>query len=215
MIATSPVRPWRGRTAALHSHGVAVLRGVGVPPSPTPGLLASAINPVGHDPFSPELNAGLRDLLGAVKSRSAREAEGAGLALTGLGGGSTPLGDDYLLGALLGVWGLGGAAGFGDEDRERWARALVPADASRRTSELSASLLEAGARGRAPDPLHDILEPGRPGLGSALGRVASIGASSGRGCAAAIGATALLLGQAPMTGLRKKTTNEPGGERAA
>jgi hypothetical protein len=214
MIATTPVAPWGGTSAALRAHGVALLWEMGVPPSPAPGLLASAINPVGRDPFSPNLNVGLRTLLEAVRGRDANEAGAAGLQLAGLGAGSTPLGDDYLLGALLGVWALGAAAGLGDAARERWTSALVPADVAGRTSALSASLLDAGARGQAPTPLHDILEPGRPGLGSALGRVTSIGATSGRGCAAAIGATALLLGQAPSAGLRGKTTNEPGGERA-
>ena len=205
MIATVPVRPWHGEPVTVRAHGEAVLRGMGVPPSSAPGLLAEAISPAGSDPLSPDLNAGLRSLLSAVSSRGSGEAEAAGLRLTGLGGGSTPLGDDYLLGALLGVWAMGGAAGFEAADRERWSGALVPSDVARRTSPLSASLLAAGVRGRAPGPLHGILQPGRPGLGSALGRVTAIGATSGRGCAAVIGAAALLLGDPPRQ-RRKRTT---------
>jgi hypothetical protein len=197
MIATAPVPRWTGSASSVRAHGEAVLRGVGVPPSHSPGLLAQAISPARSDPFSRELNAGLRSLLGAVWTRDPRDAAVAGGALTGLGSGSTPLGDDYLLGAVLSVWAMGESAGFEETARERWTAALVPAGAPDRTSPLSASLLQAGARGRAPRPLHAILEPARADLGHALGAVTSLGATSGRGCAAAVGAAALLLAQAP------------------
>jgi hypothetical protein len=206
VIATAPVSPWHGDRAVIRAHGDAVLRGLGIPPVPAPGLLAQAISPVREDPFSSGLNAGLRSLLGAVWNRDPAEAERAGLRLTGLGGGSTPLGDDYVLGAALCVWSLGEAAGFDDPDRAPWLRVLIPADAARRTSSVSTALLAAGSRGRAPRPLHGILEPGGPDLVSALSAVIAIGATSGRGCAAAIGATALLLGDAAVGRNRRPPT---------
>lgn len=205
MIATARLRPWRGQPTTVRAHGEAVLRGLGFPPSPAPGLLAEAINPVGSDPLSPSLNAGLRSLLGAVWTREPEDAEDAGMRLTGLGGGSTPLGDDYLLGAQLGVWVLGDVGGFQLTDREQWLRALIPANAADRTTPVSAALLAAGSQGRAPLALHGILQPGTADLGSSLGGVIAIGATSGRGCAAAIGAAALLLGSYPVRRNRLRT----------
>ena len=206
MIATEPVRPCGGDAATVRGHGAAVLRGLGFPPSRAPGLLAEAINPVGEDPFSPGLNAGMRMLLGAVRTRAPEEAEAAGLLLTGLGGGSTPLGDDYLLGVMLGVRAMGAAAGFSDPAREAWLSALAPADVNQRTSPTSAALLAAAFRGRAPRVLHGILDPGGPSLASALGEVTAVGATSGRGCAAAIGAAALLLSDASAPRSRRRPT---------
>jgi hypothetical protein len=207
VIATAPVSPWRGDPATIRAHGATVLRGLGVPPVPSPGLLAEAICPVGKDPLSPALNAGLRSLLGAVWSRTPAEAEDSGRMLTGLGGGSTPLGDDYLIGAALSVRALGESAGFELPSRDLWLDALLPAEAGRRTSPVSAALLADAARGRAPTAVHGILEPGRTDLGSDLGRMVAIGATSGRGCAATIGATALLMGgaRAQRNGRRRTT----------
>ena len=48
MIATVPVRPWHGEPVTVRAHGEAVLRGMGVPPSSAPGLLAEAISPAGR-----------------------------------------------------------------------------------------------------------------------------------------------------------------------
>lgn len=196
MIATAPV-PRTGRChTAVAARGEALLQGLGVFAQRDPAELADRIQPDGPDPFSSRLRSGLMILLAAVHSRELRLAAAANRSLVGAGPGLTPLGDDYLVGSALAVTALGGATNFPERARERWLEALLPADSGLRTTPLSARLLEMARGGRGASPLRGVLDlssEGEAQLEPSLGRLIAIGASTGRGCAAAIGASALLL----------------------
>jgi uncharacterized protein DUF2877 len=100
---------------------------------------------------------------------------GIGARLIGRGPGLTPEGDDAVAG-LAGV--------MASRDRA-WVHALIGADLRRRTTALSATLLELAARGMGPEPLQALLA----GRLSALDRLLRMGHTSGRAYArgAAIG----------------------------
>jgi hypothetical protein len=87
--------------------------------------------------------------------------------LIGRGPGLTPEGDDLVAGCA------GVLAAAGEHDR---AAALIGGDLRRRTTALSATLLELAARGMGPEPLQAVLA-GRPG---ALARLVRLGHTSGR-----------------------------------
>ena len=125
-------------------------------------------------------------LVRAVQSRDPSLAAAAGARLIGRGDGLTPEGDDVVAGlvAVIAVGGWPGAL------REAWVEALLGGDLRRRTTSLSATLLELAASGMGPRPLQNWLA----GDAAALARLEAIGHSTGR--AIARGAAVGLLGVA-------------------
>jgi hypothetical protein len=118
------------------------------------------------------------DLVRAVRSGDPARAAAAGVALVGRGPGLTPEGDDLVAGAAA-VLAARGCYAF--------AAALVGTDLRRRTTRLSATLLELAAAGLGPEPLQALLA-GEP---AALERLVRLGHSTGR--AYALGAAAGLI----------------------
>jgi hypothetical protein len=121
----------------------------------------------------------------ADPSLAAHEPEAIGAELIGRGPGLTPEGDDVVCGLAAviasGPWPVA--------LREAWVEALLGADLRRRTTALSATLLELAAHGMGPEPLQALLA----GRSSALPRLVAIGHTSGRAYArgAAVGLSVL------------------------
>ncbi|MDX9829039.1 MAG: DUF2877 domain-containing protein [Anaerolineae bacterium] len=87
--------------------------------------------------------------LAAGRAGDVTHLEAGARRLAGLGGGLTPAGDDFLVGAMLRAW-LDGPA------PDAFCRA-VTAVAAPRTTLLSAALLRAAARGECSAPWHRLL----------------------------------------------------------
>jgi hypothetical protein len=134
------------------------------------------------------------DLVRAVESRDVEAAAVAGARLIGRGGGLTPEGDDL----VAGVAAVIAAGDWPGALREAWVGALIGGDLRRRTTALSATLLELAAAGMGPEPLQAWLA----GDAGARARLMRIGHSTGR--AIARGAAAGLSG----VGMRHQTTPE-------
>jgi hypothetical protein len=128
---------------------------------------------------------GPEDLVEAVVSRGAGLAAAAGARLIGRGGGLTPEGDDI----VCGVAAVVASSPWPGALREAWLSALVGDGLRRRTTALSATLLELAVRGMGPEPLQALVA-GEPG---ARARLDAIGHSTGR--AIARGAAVGLLGR--------------------
>jgi hypothetical protein len=105
-----------------------------------------------------------------------RSLEAIGAEMIGRGPGLTPEGDDY----VAGIAGVLAAAG-----RHEAVAALIGADLRRRTTALSATLIELAARAMGPQPLQAVLA----GNADALADLLALGHTSGRAYArgAAIG----------------------------
>jgi hypothetical protein len=157
-------------------------------------LLAEALAHAGgfgaHEIYA---RAALESLLAAVRSGDPRDAARAGRELVGRGPGLTPAGDDVLAAAALTV----AAAAYGwPRGRHAWLAALLPSDLRRRTTRVSATLLELAVRGRGFGPARALLDPRRHGDGALrdeLAALARLGHTSGAAYAATIGAVALVL----------------------
>lgn len=206
-MITSPIPRRRGQPADLTARGEAILRGLAIQPHREPTLLAARIQAHGRDPFSLQLRHGLTTLLAAVDTGEAWLASTASGCLVGVGPGQTPLGDDYLGGAAVTVAALGESASFAEPARERWLEALIPVDVGERTTPVSSELLQMARAGRAAAPVHSVLDltpHGEANLVRSLAQLVAVGHSTGRGWAAAIGATALLLAAGTRT-----STKEP------
>jgi len=97
------------------------------------------------------------------------------VGLAGLGGGLTPAGDDFLVGAMVGAW-------LGHPAPGHLCRVLVEA-AAPRTTTLSAAFLGVAARGECSAPWHALLtalSTGRESdIETALQEVLAHGATSG------------------------------------
>jgi hypothetical protein len=116
----------------------------------------------------------------ALATRDPELAARAAGAMIGRGPGLTPEGDDQLAAAAAVV-----AAGpWPPAQRDPWLRALLPPDLRRRTTALSATLLELATTGRAIEPLHALLAPGDR-WHAALRRLQRVGHSTGRAYAVA------------------------------
>ena len=115
------------------------------------------------------------DLVRAVRTRDPSLAAAAGARLIGRGGGLTPEGDDL----VCGVAAVVAVAGWDEASREAWLTALIGGDLRRRTTSLSATLLELAARGMGPEPLQAWLA----GDARAFARLEAIGHSTGRAIA--------------------------------
>ena len=104
-------------------------------------------------------------------SYAGRDLASIGAELIGRGPGLTPEGDDF----VAGMAGVLAAAGRHDD-----VAALLGADLHRRTTALSATLLELSARAMGPQPLQAVLA----GSADALPQLLSLGHTSGRAYAA-------------------------------
>ena len=152
---------------------------------------------------------GVGSLLAAVRTGDPRVAASAGLQLVGRGPGLTPLGDDILAAAALTMGSVGAANGSTSARQSAWLSALAPPDLRKRTTSLSATLLEQAIRGRGVSPVHALLDPDPSRdrrLTAELGRLRRLGHTTGPAYAAAIGAVALVL--APPKDLPNHTTKE-------
>jgi hypothetical protein len=146
--------------------------------------IAEALRTAG-DAVAGALGSGDTELGRAVATRDAALAARAGARLVGRGGGRTPEGDDMVAATAAVV-----AAGpWPEEIRLPWLGALIGTDLRRRTTALSATLLELAAAGQAIEPLHALLDR-RPG---ALGRLLRLGHSTGRAYATAVAVAAQRL----------------------
>jgi Protein of unknown function (DUF2877) len=125
------------------------------------------------------------DLVEAVVSRDPDRAALVGRRLIGRGGGLTPEGDDL----LAGVAAVVASSPWPVALREAWLAALVGDDLRRRTTALSATLLELAVRGMGPEPLQALVA----GDATAHSRLVAIGHSTGRAIArgAAVGMLAV------------------------
>jgi uncharacterized protein DUF2877 len=99
--------------------------------------------------------------------RDDRSPAAIGAEMIGRGPGLTPEGDDF----VAGMAGVLAAAGRHDD-----VAALLGSDLRRRTTALSATLLELAARGLGPEPLQALLA----GNADALPRLLALGHTSGR-----------------------------------
>jgi hypothetical protein len=125
---------------------------------------------------APELVPAADDeLVEAVRSRDPSLAAAVGARLIGRGGGLTPEGDDVVCGLAAVV----AVAGWDDASREAWLAALIGVDLRRRTTALSATLLELAVAGMGPEPLQAWLA----GDSAARSRLVAIGHSTGRAIA--------------------------------
>jgi hypothetical protein len=94
--------------------------------------------------------AGATRLVGGLGAHDEVEAVAGVRALAGLGGGLTPAGDDFILGAMLAAW-----AGLYGAGAARLGPALVAA-AAPRTTTLSAAYLKAAAAGECTAHWHAL-----------------------------------------------------------
>ena len=113
-------------------------------------------------------------------TRDDRSLEAIGAEMIGRGPGLTPEGDDF----VAGMAGVLAAAGRHDD-----VAALIGGDLRRRTTALSATLIELAAAGMGPQPLQAVLA----GNAGALPELLRLGHTSGRayGCGAAAGLSRL------------------------
>ena len=191
----------RGREAAyVDDGGFIVVLSTGPPVLPNgaqvrrlPSVGETFVVPPGEvwDPALRVVGADLEvsgpdDLVRAVESRDPSLAGAVGARLIGRGPGLTPEGDDLVAGVAAVVASLPWPGAL----REAWLGALVGGDLRRRTTALSATLLELAVRGMGPEPLQALVG----GDAGALARLEALGHSTGRAYAA--GAAVGLLGRA-------------------
>lgn len=89
-----------------------------------------------------------RELLKGLRAGDAEAVGKAAEQLAGLGGGVTPSGDDYLLGALQALWALD------EPDQARSLSATIVDRARPRTNRISGAWLKAAGRGEAGNEWH-------------------------------------------------------------
>lgn len=113
-------------------------------------------------------------------------------SLAGLGKGLTPAGDDFLLGIIYSLWIQGGASA-------REIIRLIVAEATPRTTHLSAAWLDAAGSGEAGLMWHWFLKAiqsgDEQGITSLTRRIAAAGHTSGADALAGFIATSMLLGE--------------------
>lgn len=108
-------------------------------------------------------------------------------ALAGLGNGLTPAGDDFLMGALYGLWATQPQAVV-----QKWGEVIMETAVSHTTT-LSAAWLRAAAKGEATEPWHELcgqLMMEGDGWETAVKHILATGHSSGADALA--GFTAIL-----------------------
>lgn len=213
MIVAAPAVDRRGRvvgrgreTAYVDDDGFIVVLSLGPPVLPN-GAQVGRLPAVGEgfvvaggEVWDPTLRvvgaelevSGPDDLVEAVVTRDPSLAAAAGARWIGRGGGLTPEGDDL----VAGVAAVIASSPWPSALREAWLGALVGADLRRRTTALSATLLELAVAGMGPEPLQAVVA----GDASAITRLVALGHSTGR--AYARGAAVGLLG----LGMRAQAT---------
>jgi hypothetical protein len=115
----------------------------------------------------------------AVAERDPALAAVAGAELIGRGPGLTPEGDDV----AAGVAGVVASGPWPEALRDAWLGALLGDELRRRTTALSATLLELAAAGMGPEPLQALVG----GRIEALDRLLRVGHTSGRAYALGAG----------------------------
>lgn len=149
------------------------------------------------DPLDGAVTAATPALVAALAASDVPGTKLAVRALAGLGPGSTPAGDDVLVGALLGL----SAARAGASPAPCLGAAVARAAAGRTTAD-SWAWIAAAARGAALAPWHQLVTALAAGDATscrlALERIRALGATSGRHAAAAFLATVrACLGASP------------------
>jgi hypothetical protein len=147
-----------------------------------------------------DLDAGghLGSLVIAIRERDPEVGAMAARGLVGRGSGLTPVGDDVLAAAALTVAAAGGSCGFTPGARREWLAALAPSRLNRRTTSVSATMLELATRGRGIEPAHELLDPGpvpAARVRAAARRILRLGHTTGAAYGVAIGACALALAE--------------------
>lgn len=141
---------------------------------------------------------GLQSLLKAIRTKDPRDGAHAAQQLVGRGPGLTPVGDDIVAAAALTVASAGAASGFDRAELRTWLSALAPPDLRRRTTSVSATMLELAIRGQGVEPTHPLLDP-RPTpaarLAGAVRRIGRLGHTTGPAYGVTIGACALALAE--------------------
>lgn len=116
-------------------------------------------------------------LVHGLRSRSLDQALAGAHALAGLGGGLTPAGDDFIVGALLAAWA--GVLGHGAEA----LAGPIAAAAAPRTTTLSGAYLRAAAQGACAEHWHRVFAAlatdDDAELEAALRRLLAVGHTSG------------------------------------
>ena len=122
-------------------------------------------------------HAGAADLTAGLGSGNLALASAGARRLAGAGGGLTPAGDDFVLGALLAAW-----AGLYGPGAEALAGAIGE-EAAARTTTLSGAYLRAAARGECSAYWHALfdawLQPAAAGRRLALEALLVVGHTSG------------------------------------
>ena len=145
-------------------------------------ILTEALEEAPGPPFPPPLDTAFQTYV-SVWKKSGRAEHLA--ALAGLGTGSTPAGDDFLVG-ILAAWGALWVAvpQIRSQYEQLWA--IVDTIASEgRTTKPSAQMLQAAADGAFPEPLFDLAhtlgatETTDSALSQATARLLAQGATSG------------------------------------
>jgi Protein of unknown function (DUF2877) len=190
----------RGREAAyVDADGFVVVLTLAPPVLPN-GVQVASLPAVGAqvivragEVWDPTLRLDEPPAVPAADDELARDPSSFGARLIGRGPGLTPEGDDVVAG-LAAVVAVSSWA-----SREVWVRALIGTDLRRRTTALSATLLELAARGMGPEPLQAWLT----GDAGARARLERLGHSTGRAYArgAALGLS--------VVGTRPQATTPP------
>ena len=140
-----------------------------------PPLRESVAALPGSDPWRAAVLARGEALAGALRAADRAGATAAAARLGGLGEGSTPAGDDYLMGVLHALWAL-------DVPARAWAGALARGAAARTTA-ASAAWLRAAGDGAVGERWRGLLLALAGGdalaVAAAAGRVRSLGHTSG------------------------------------
>jgi hypothetical protein len=120
---------------------------------------------------------GAASLVAGLKERNEPLAAAGARALAGLGGGLTPAGDDFIVGAMLAAW-----AGLYGQGVEQLCPALAVA-AAPRTTTLSAAYLHSAAAGECIAHWHTLFAAQQQGnfynTQAAVRSLVSIGHTSG------------------------------------
>jgi hypothetical protein len=157
-----PTLPWemlrRQRPTVLRSRAeLTELLRKGAPPGGLSPLLTSDVtHSAMPDALSEAVLAQAREpaalLAHALAAGDVGQAESAAAQLAGLGGGLTPSGDDFIVGAMYGVW-LHRESFRAGETSRRLADAAGP-----RTARISQAWLDAAARGAASLAWHRLFD---------------------------------------------------------
>jgi len=150
-----------------------------------PAVPPDSAAPSGPDALGGPLSLSLRerarvgaaDLTAGLQSRNLALATAGARRLAGAGGGLTPAGDDFVLGALLAAW-----AGLYGPGVEALAGAIAE-EAAARTTTLSGAYVRAAARGECSAYWHALfeawLQPAAAGRRLALETLLAVGHTSG------------------------------------